>query len=106
MRRIATTCVVLCSLAVSARAADVLSQLGITLDLAKQAVDSVINSGVYQSGLPAGRVQAAAAGARGEAASAGVAWLKTYTASPAFKQQVRPDSRVAQARAAGVLRHA
>lgn len=87
MRRIATTCVVLCSLAVTARAADVLSQLGITLDLAKQAVDSVINSGVYNPGLPAAAFKLLPPAARGEAASAGVAWLKTYTASPAFKQQ-------------------
>jgi hypothetical protein len=78
---------VLCSLAVTARAADVLSQLGITLDLAKQAVDSVINSGIYNPGLPAAAFKLLPPAARGEAASAGVAWLKTYTASPAFKQQ-------------------
>jgi hypothetical protein len=87
MKRIATTCVVLCSLAVTARAADVLSQLGITLGLAKQAVDSVINSGVYNPGLPAAAFKLLPPAARGEAASAGVAWLKTYTASPAFTQQ-------------------
>lgn len=87
MRRIATTCVVLCSLAVTARAADVLSQLGITLEAAKQAVDSVINSGVYNPGLPAAAFKLLPAAARGEAASAGVAWLKAYTASPQFKQQ-------------------
>jgi hypothetical protein len=87
MRRIATTCVVLCSLAVTARAADVLSQLGITLEAAKQAVDSVINSGVYNPGLPAAAFKLLPAAARGEAASAGVAWLKAYTASPQFTQQ-------------------
>ena len=88
MRRIATTCVVLCSLAVTARAADVLSQLGITLDAAKQvAVDSVINSGIYNPGLPAAAFKLLPASARAEVATAGVAWLKTYTTSPDFKQQ-------------------
>ena len=87
MRRFATTCVVLCSLAVTARAADVLSQLGITLDAAKQAIDSVINSGVYNPGLPAAAFKLMPAAMRGQAATAGVAWLKTYTTSPEFKQQ-------------------
>jgi hypothetical protein len=87
MRRIATTCVVLCSLAVTARAADVLSQLGITLDAAKQAIDAVINSGVYNPGLPAAAFKLMPAAARGQVAAAGVAWLKTYTTSPEFTQQ-------------------
>ena len=87
MRRIATACVVLCSLAVTARAADVLSQLGITLDAAKQAIDSVINSGVYNPGLPAAAFKLMPAAARGQAAAAGVAWLKAYTTSPEFTQQ-------------------
>ena len=87
MRRIATTCVVLCSLAVTARAADVLSQLGITLDAAKQAIDSVINSGIDNPGLPAAAFKLMPAAARGQAAAAGVAWLKVYTTSPDFKQQ-------------------
>ena len=87
MRRIATTCVVVCSLMVAAGAADVLSQLGITLDAAKQAIDSVINSGVYNPGLSAAAFKLMPAAARGQAASAGVSWLKTYTASPEFKQQ-------------------
>ena len=87
MRRIATACVVVCSLAVTARAADLLSQLGITLAAAKQAIDSVINSGVYNPGLPAAAFKLMPPAARAEAASAGVAWLKAYTASPDFKQQ-------------------
>jgi len=87
MRRIATTCVVFGLLVVTTRAADVLAQLGITLGAAKQAIDSVINSGVYNPGLPAAAFKLLPAAARGEAAAAGVAWLKAYTATPEFKQQ-------------------
>ena len=71
----------------SPRAADILSQLGITPQAAKEAVESVINSGVFNPGLPAGAFRLMPAAARGEAATAGVAWLKTYTASPEFKQK-------------------
>jgi hypothetical protein len=87
MRRLATTCVVFCALAIMAHAADVLSQLGITPQAAKQAIDSIINSGVYNPGLPAAAFKLMPAATRGEVAAAGVAWLKTYTASPEFKQQ-------------------
>ena len=87
MKRLATACAVMCSLAAIAQAADVLALLGITPRAAKEAVDSVINSGVYNPGLPAGAFRLMPAAARGEAATAGVAWLKTYTASAEFKQQ-------------------
>ena len=87
MRRVAATCVFVSSLAVMAHAADVLSQLGITLEAAKQAVDSVINSGVYNPGLPAAAFKLMPAATRAEVATAGVAWLKTFTASPDFKNQ-------------------
>src|SRR5258708_2398958 len=43
----------ICSVAVMAQTADVLSRLGITPQAAKQAIDSVINSGVYNPALPA-----------------------------------------------------
>ena len=87
MRRIATLCVVLCALAAIAYAADVLSVLGITPLAARQAVLSVINSGVFNPGLPAAAFKLMPAAARAEAAAAGVAWLKVYTASAEFKQQ-------------------
>ena len=87
MRRVATTCVAVCALIVTARAADVLSQLGITPAAAKEAVRSVITSGVYNPGLPAGAFRLMPAAARGEAAAAGVAWLKSYVASPEFARQ-------------------
>jgi hypothetical protein len=85
MTRIAATCVMLCSLVVMARAADVLSQLGITPAAAQVAVEAILNSGVYNPGLPAKAFNLLPTAARGEAASAGVAWLKAYVASPEFR---------------------
>jgi hypothetical protein len=87
MRRVLTTCVAVCALIVTARAADVLSQLGITPAAAKEAVSSVITSGVYNPGLPASAFRLMPPAARGEAAAAGVALLKSYVASAEFKQQ-------------------
>ncbi len=87
MRRVAATGLLLCSLGLLAHAADVLSQLGITLQAAKDAIDTVLNAGVYDPGLPAAAFKLMPAAVRAEAATAGVAWLKTYTATPDFKQQ-------------------
>src|SRR5258705_6494934 len=87
MKRVATLCLFLGAAGAVAHAADVLSQLGVTLAAAKQAVDSVINSGVYNPGLPAAAFKLMPAATRGEVATAGVAWLKAFTASPEFKQQ-------------------
>jgi hypothetical protein len=104
MKRLAAACAVMCSLAALAQAADVLSLLGITPQAAKEAVESVINSGVYNPGLPAGAFRLMPAAARGEAATAGVAWLKTYTATPEFKQkyaQIRETQKPAPPEFAG-----
>jgi hypothetical protein len=87
MKRVVATCAYLSFAVVMADAADLLSQLGITPQAAKQAIDSIINSGVYNPGLPAAAFKLMPAATRGEIAAAGVAWLKTYTASPEFKQQ-------------------
>jgi hypothetical protein len=87
MKRVATLCVCLWGAGAVALAADVLSQLGITLEAAKEAVDSVINSGVYNPGLPAAAFKLMPAATRAEVATAGIAWLKTFTASPDFKAQ-------------------
>ena len=80
---------VIAALAASAAAggADVLSQLGITLDSAKEAVGSVITAGVYNPGLPAQAFKLMPPAMRAQAAAAGVAWLKAYVASPDFKRQ-------------------
>ncbi len=87
MRRFAATTAFLCFLGVMAHAADVLSQLGITLQAAREAVGSIINAGVYNPGLPAAAFKLLPATARAEAATAGVAWLKSYTTTAEFKQQ-------------------
>ncbi len=71
----------------SAAAADVLTQLGITATAAREAVNSVINSGLMNPGLPSKAFKMLPPAARADAATAGVAWLKTYTATPDFKQQ-------------------
>jgi hypothetical protein len=87
MKRIALTCALLSFLTVMAHAADVLSQLGIPVQAAKEAVASVLNSGIYNPGLPAAAFKVLPAAARAEAAMAGIAWLKTYTAFADFRQQ-------------------
>jgi hypothetical protein len=68
-------------------AADVLSQLGITAAAAKEAVNSIINSGIINPGLPSKAFKVLSPAQRADAATAGVAWLKAYTATAEFKQQ-------------------
>jgi PAS domain-containing protein len=87
MRRVAATGLFVCVVSVLAHTADVLSQLGIPVQAAKQAVGAVLNGGVYNPGLPAGGFKVLPAAARAEVAAAGVAWLKTYVASAEFAQQ-------------------
>jgi hypothetical protein len=86
-RRAAMVCVLAGALAAMVSAADVLSQLGIPLQAAREAVASVINSGVLNPGLPAKAFKVLPAAARGDVVTQGMAWLKTYTASADFKQQ-------------------
>ena len=82
--RLTAVCALAGWLAAAAYAADVLSQLGIPPDSAKEAVQIVLNSGVNNPGLPAKLFKAAPAAARAEMASAGIAWVKAYTASAEF----------------------
>jgi len=72
---------------VAVAGADVLSQLGITLEAGKEAIGSVISAGVYNPGLPAQAFKLLPPPARAQAATAGVAWVKTYVNSPDFKRQ-------------------
>jgi antitoxin component of RelBE/YafQ-DinJ toxin-antitoxin module len=83
--RLSTVCVLAGSLGAAAYAADVLSQLGIPPDSAKEAVQIVLNTGVNNPGLPTKLFKATPAAARAEMASAGIAWVKSYTESAAFK---------------------
>lgn len=83
--RLIAVCALAGSLAAAVYAVDVLSQLGIPPDSAKEAVQIVLNTGVNNPGLPAKLFKAAPAAARAEMASAGIAWVKAYTASAEFK---------------------
>jgi hypothetical protein len=87
MKRVAAIGLCICALGIVAYAQDVLSQLGITPLAARVAVDSVISSGVSNPGLPAKTFKLLPAAARAQMATAGVAWLKTYTASPEFMRE-------------------
>jgi hypothetical protein len=68
-------------------AADVLSQIGITPAAAKEAVDSIINNGIINPGLSSKAFKLLSPAARADAATMGVAWLKTYVGTDEFKQQ-------------------
>ena len=89
MRRFLRQAVVIGVLAVpgAVTGADVLTQLGLTLDAVKEAVGSIITAGVYNPGLPSQAFKLLPAAGRAQAATAGVAWLKTYVASADFKRQ-------------------
>jgi hypothetical protein len=67
--------------------ADVLSQLGITPDAAREAIGTIVTAGVYNPGLPAQALKALPPATRAQAATAGVAWVKSYVNSPEFKRQ-------------------
>lgn len=85
--RLTGVCALAGSLAAAAYAADVLSQLGIPADSAREAVQIVLTSGVNNPGLPAKLFKAAPAAARAGMASAGIAWVKAYTESPEFESK-------------------
>ena len=81
------TCAVAASLAAMPVATDVLSQLGITAEAAKDAAASIVSGGIFNPGLPTAAFKLLPPAARGEAATAGVAWLKAYTTTPEFAQR-------------------
>ena len=83
--RLTAVCALAGALAAAVYAADVLSQLGIPPDSAKEAVQIVLNTGVNNPGLPAKLFKAAPATARADMASTGIAWVKAYTESAEFK---------------------
>jgi hypothetical protein len=78
--------IVVVSVAV-AGAQDVLSQLGITAAAAKEAVGSIVNTGIINPRLPSKAFKLLSPAARADAATTGVAWLKAYVGTPEFKQQ-------------------
>ena len=72
---------------VAVGAADVLSQIGIAAADAKEAVGRILNSGIVNPALPSKTFKLLSPAARADAATAGVAWLKAYVATPEFNQQ-------------------
>ena len=87
LRRRAAASILIATLASAAAAADVLSLLGIPPEAAKEAAATILNSGIFNPGLPAKAFKLLTPAARADAATAGVAWLKSYSASPEFQQQ-------------------
>ncbi|HET7697110.1 MAG TPA: hypothetical protein VFK57_15470 [Vicinamibacterales bacterium] len=72
---------------VTGRGADLFAQLGIPMTSAEQAAITIISNGLHNPGLPSTSFKLLPPAVRAELATAGVAWLKAYTKSPAFKTQ-------------------
>jgi hypothetical protein len=87
VRRSGAVCIATAVFGAAGISADVLSQIGITPAAAKEAVSAVINSGIINPGLPSQAFKLLSPAQRADAATAGVAWLKAYTATPDFAQQ-------------------
>jgi hypothetical protein len=87
MRKGLLACAIAAACLTRAIGADVLSQLGITPQLAKMGVDSILNSGLSNPGIPAKAFKLLAPAQRAQVAAAGVAWLKAYTGTADFKQE-------------------
>jgi hypothetical protein len=79
--------VVVTASAVAIRGADIFAQLGIPMMSAEQAAVTIISNGLHNPGLPSAAFKLLPPSVRAELATAGVAWLKTYTRSPKFKAQ-------------------
>lgn len=69
------------------RGADIFAQLGIPMKSAEQAAVTIISNGIHNPGLPGAAFKLLPPSVRAEVATAGVAWLKTYTKTPQFKVQ-------------------
>lgn len=81
-----TACLVASAIGATGQAADVLAQLGIPVQAAREAAATAISNGLYNPGLPSHAFKLLSPAARADAATAGIAWLKIYTASPEFRQ--------------------
>jgi hypothetical protein len=66
-------------------AADIFAQLGFPVTSAQQAAVTIISNGIHNPGLPSASFKLLPPAVRAEMATAGVAWLKTFTKSPEFK---------------------
>lgn len=86
MKRALIASVIVCSMAGAAVAADVLSQLGVAPQQAREAVSEVLGTGLIYPGIGGAAFKAAVPAARAALVNGAVAWLKSYTATPEFKQ--------------------
>jgi hypothetical protein len=68
-------------------AADVLSQLRITVPQARQVVIGAVETGYVNYSVAASAFKAAPAGVRAQLAQGAVAWARSHTASPEFKNE-------------------
>ncbi|MGH9410218.1 MAG: hypothetical protein ACRD1V_12275 [Vicinamibacterales bacterium] len=86
MKRITLVAVAVCAMVGAVLAADVFSELHITPADAKEAVNGALTSGLPGSVFGTAAFKAASPTARVAIVNAGVAWIKSYAASPEFKQ--------------------
>jgi hypothetical protein len=68
-------------------AADIFAQLGIPVQTAQQAAVTIISNGLHNPGLPSASFKLLPPAVRAEVATAGVAWLRTYSRSSEFRAQ-------------------
>ena len=87
VRRGSVVCIAAAVLGAVGISDDVLSQIGISPAAAKEAVKAVVNSGIINPGLPSQTFKLLSPDQRASAATAGVTWLKAYTATSEFAQQ-------------------
>ena len=87
MKRVVVTGMLAAMWATAGSGQDPLAQLGITPLAARVAVNTVLSSGLNNPGLPAAGFKLLTPAARGQVATAGMAWLKSYVASPEFATQ-------------------
>jgi hypothetical protein len=87
MTRVAAAVFAIATAGAVAHAADLFTQLGIPVATAEQAAVTIISNGLHHPGLPSAAFKLLPPAARAEAATAGVAWLRSYTQSAAFKAQ-------------------
>lgn len=85
--RAITAAILVSACVVAVAGADIFAQLGIPMKAAEQAAVTIISNGLHNPGLPSAAFKLLPPPVRAELATAGVAWLKTYTASPQFKAQ-------------------
>jgi len=85
IRRVALVLSLAVAAATIAWAADVLTQLGIPAELAKEEAVSAVGNGHFNTSLGAKVIKAAPPAVRAELVTGAIAWAKAYVASPEFR---------------------